>query len=121
VASVRVFRGRSRADRSVGPCPRVLVLSELSFVVSFTHCGFETVKGDLMKRLISLEGWIGIVFCIVAALGAMLAESKRLSILEAQEGAHTPTSAARVSSADRSHPGAPGHTQSFSGGLRDIR
>ena len=73
-----------------------------------------------MKRLISLDGWIGIVFCIVAALGAMLAESKRLSILAAEEAAQTTSSAVRVSSSARGSK-IEGPGMGVSSGLRDMR
>ena len=107
--------GKPCRGGNVLPHARTMFLSKLSFVASFTHCAFETVGiDDLMKRLISLEGLIGIVFCIVAALGAMLAESKRLSILAEQEGAHAAASASRVSSQERA---APPNTQSFRSGL----
>ena len=51
-----------------------------------------------MKRSIfSPTFWIGLVFCVVAALGIVMAENKRLSILEEQK-----ESRASVVSADPS-------------------
>ena len=90
------------------------IKTEVSFVASLTHCGFETAdRDDVMKQIISLESFIGIIFCIVAALGAMLAENKRLSILSAQEASHVASSAPGVISSSSA--------PEISGGLQDLR
>jgi Mg2+/citrate symporter len=46
----------------------------------------EFGKREVMKRsILSPTFWIGLIFCVVAALGIVMAENKRLSILEEQK------------------------------------